>query len=1530
MNIRKLSIILLLISIKPCALLAASMAPCSGNYSETWDSCHGTVSFDNGSVYTGEFSKGRINGKGVYEYAATSSTSAGRYSGEFVNGARHGYGTYTYDAGGIYVGAHRNNNFEGNGKITYPNGDSYEGEFFEGLPNGKGEGQFASGVRWKGTWYAGNPQGPGITTLSDGSTRDAILDFSTGELKLLDANGNTLEEIEVFSTTSAHKVQSLALVDLNNGLGTKARDELIHILSVTPEKKSFEIAVSLTNVLVTCMLLGDTSCFAEQYDAYQEEFFKVLEDAPKSTNEEREIHDQNLDQGIALLTYRSLIGLDEETLKTTTSWSEHVYPGSPTGAYAAMRAALNARAALLAGNRVAAEDSQRRARFFLTHNSLRQVANQIALIFTLENDLYFFNDAEAVRRFLTHCSDGTLGDIKNNLIKICANSDFLNPYVYARLLNIFIESGALNGTLETKAVESLHHLYNQIEIVEGSIVDQNRESLYTYLAIRETFGDQINLTFNPREIINTLELDSPDGIGGFAYLQIIEAIELSEHSENKPLDSAKARLDDLINELDVTVGRLGKRSKTVLTPSLHLLKSIMKRADKDDKGELQELQSFIDTRIDYLRTSNISVLNKTPEASKTDHLISRYVIDRLNKIAPQNRHLIDYALFISASIASAEDGNIQRAYNLLSVSDGAMDEEHIRTRIALEERYYRYLGTRYAISSLGRNGNNEIFEGAKYTDAHYLSGDMYQNMYEKTRQFTAKFRDIENPIFNITADYLRDINDQDETLFLFSDAGDFGLSIQFSDEHWRVWIIDNSSIKSIRNEIALLSSQELRDHEVSEIIDASRRVSEVIFQEKITQKNKLTFLNGPTILGIPYTLLRDPWEDDWLIKKTIPRAFKSPIHKKLSRIESSEPENLSYVAFANPNLRSEEETQKISAIEMMIRGVTADTSSLEELPETEEEVKNFGSQFDGETKYFFGPHANIDNLFAQNLNEIEVLSFNTHGVLAGELEGNMSSAVVLSKTKKNNGLIPETWLFSLYGAPRVTMLMTCNSGSQSENLKGLEIKSLADVFLMKGTDAVVSSYWQVNSIATSALTNFLGRETSRGLSWSEAMTKGTRHLMEETSWTHPADWAAFIITGDYTSRKNIKTSGNSTVSRTFEGSSNPAPMITPLGTLFGVINTERTTHYSLLQTREKHHFVEDNIGQYDAVTIYSSNIEKNSYIAYFNTKYIEFHMLDDRKEQHPLVCSYTPNNSFSATNLPYDFVVNGSTIFLISYATEETDNYASINITSLESSTCRVIFSRKFSVNLNGSTEFRIFPSVQPNHVILTHTTATKRTFSLDRDQRRSDHGFGMSCTENNQGQHHLLDMNLTSKNTIANRNMRFLASPNAIQHGVNVILSDPCVWTTITRIVKNKWFEEEYLIMDHLGYDKRYEEISDFEVFLSSSFNNVVRYWHFSDYLGDLIYVHAFVGYTFDDDEIFGPSGATVKTRDKRQIMNSGIFVYDVKSGGDWQKLSGSNECDPTSFPLTFQGNPSYACNLNQKDWQKPKRLEIRQAITH
>jgi CHAT domain-containing protein len=118
----------------------------------------------------------------------------------------------------------------------------------------------------------------------------------------------------------------------------------------------------------------------------------------------------------------------------------------------------------------------------------------------------------------------------------------------------------------------------------------------------------------------------------------------------------------------------------------------------------------------------------------------------------------------------------------------------------------------------------------------------------------------------------------------------------------------------------------------------------------------------------------------------------------------------------------------------MIRGAAGGLSSLSELPETEIEAINFSKIFRGKKELFFGRDANIENLTSLNLDNVNVLSFSTHGVLAGEVDGVKSSSIVLSPTNNNNGLITADWLFSITGSPRLAILSTCNSGTSAQPL----------------------------------------------------------------------------------------------------------------------------------------------------------------------------------------------------------------------------------------------------------------------------------------------------------------------------------------------------------------------------------------------------------------------------------------------------------------------------------------------------------------
>jgi len=113
----------------------------------------GTMWFDNGDVYTGEWVNGEITGFGTMQYS-----NEDIYVGFWLDGQRHGQGVYTWSDGRTYEGEYRysqryglgvftgwidmdngwsgtfkgqsiNNSFEGYGVFLFDNGDEFSGEF---------------------------------------------------------------------------------------------------------------------------------------------------------------------------------------------------------------------------------------------------------------------------------------------------------------------------------------------------------------------------------------------------------------------------------------------------------------------------------------------------------------------------------------------------------------------------------------------------------------------------------------------------------------------------------------------------------------------------------------------------------------------------------------------------------------------------------------------------------------------------------------------------------------------------------------------------------------------------------------------------------------------------------------------------------------------------------------------------------------------------------------------------------------------------------------------------------------------------------------------------------------------------------------------------------------------------------------------------------------------------------------------------------------------------------------------------------
>ena len=107
----------------------------------------GTFRFQNGAVYEGQMSFGRLNGTGTLKYS-----NGDIYVGGWRMNKREGSGMLLTSDGFKYQGTFLNNHLHGIIKVFSPDGGYYEGQWSYGQPEGLGKYHQASGKFQEGTW----------------------------------------------------------------------------------------------------------------------------------------------------------------------------------------------------------------------------------------------------------------------------------------------------------------------------------------------------------------------------------------------------------------------------------------------------------------------------------------------------------------------------------------------------------------------------------------------------------------------------------------------------------------------------------------------------------------------------------------------------------------------------------------------------------------------------------------------------------------------------------------------------------------------------------------------------------------------------------------------------------------------------------------------------------------------------------------------------------------------------------------------------------------------------------------------------------------------------------------------------------------------------------------------------------------------------------------------------------------------------------------------------------------------------------
>ena len=275
----------------------------------------------------------------------------------------------------------------------------------------------------------------------------------------------------------------------------------------------------------------------------------------------------------------------------------------------------------------------------------------------------------------------------------------------------------------------------------------------------------------------------------------------------------------------------------------------------------------------------------------------------------------------------------------------------------------------------------------------------------------------------------------------------------------------------------------------------------------------------------------------WLIRTygltILPSASSLNILRHSDTIETSASEP--FIGIGDPVLDGSGNTRGGS---MLIAGRGAQVSrdnilSLPRLPSTKTELLTLASVLgvDPSSHVFLAEQATETRISELNnsgrLGRAKVLSFATHGLLAGELRGLMQPALVLTppettSSDENDGLLTLEEILRLQ-LPHTqwVVLSACNTAGGDGSGEGLS--GLARAFFFAGAKALLVSQWSVDDEATKALMTEIFRRygSSTSVAPAKALQAGMLALLKQAAtdsthayFAHPYAWAPFLLVGD--------------------------------------------------------------------------------------------------------------------------------------------------------------------------------------------------------------------------------------------------------------------------------------------------------------------------------------------------------------------------------------------------------------------------------
>ncbi len=268
--------------------------------------------------------------------------------------------------------------------------------------------------------------------------------------------------------------------------------------------------------------------------------------------------------------------------------------------------------------------------------------------------------------------------------------------------------------------------------------------------------------------------------------------------------------------------------------------------------------------------------------------------------------------------------------------------------------------------------------------------------------------------------------------------------------------------------------------------------------------------------------------------------------KKRSDVDTRKP----FIGFGDPifsyaqlNERKAQVAQTRSAKSPLLRGLlpatkddqpirsTIDISILPRLPDTRDEILSIAKTLKADLNkdVHLGVDASEDVLLKTDLSNYKVLSFATHGLIPGDLNGLHQPALALTNSSiaegEGDGVLTATEILGLNLSADIAVLSACNTAAGDG--QGAEaISGLGRSFFYAGAKSILVSNWPVHSASTTELmTNlFTNLSNDTSLTRAEGLRRTKVKMINEMgfihngklafSYAHPIFWAPFTLVGD--------------------------------------------------------------------------------------------------------------------------------------------------------------------------------------------------------------------------------------------------------------------------------------------------------------------------------------------------------------------------------------------------------------------------------